>query len=95
MSEFDRRTGVKRLRVRGLKAVRFCVTLKAVGLNLFRAAAVRRARNLAGNTVPASPSRLSWLFSHFKEQIIKVRAAIGDFLIPDAYFGPDDLKIAV
>jgi hypothetical protein len=95
MSEFDRRTGVKRLRVRCLKAVRFCVTLKAVGLNLFRAAAVRRARNLAGNTVPASPSRLSWLFSHFKEQIIKVRAAIGDFLIPDAYFGPDELKIAV
>ena len=43
MSEFDRRTGVKHLRVRGFKAVRYCAALKAVGINLFRAAAVRRA----------------------------------------------------
>jgi Transposase DDE domain/Transposase domain (DUF772) len=45
MSEYDRRTGVKHLRVRGFKAVRFCATLKAVGLNLFRATAVRKAVN--------------------------------------------------
>ncbi len=45
MSELDRRTGVKRLRVRGFKAVRFSATLKAIGINLFRAAAVRRAAN--------------------------------------------------
>jgi hypothetical protein len=38
MSEYDRRTGAKRLRVRGLKAVRFCATLKALGINLLRAA---------------------------------------------------------
>jgi len=43
MSAYDRRTGVKRLRVRGLKAVRFCATLKALGVNIFRAAAVRAA----------------------------------------------------
>ncbi|MCP4583498.1 MAG: hypothetical protein GY839_17960, partial [candidate division Zixibacteria bacterium] len=42
MSEFDRRTGVKHLRVRGFKAVRYCAALKAAGINLFRAAAVRR-----------------------------------------------------
>ncbi len=45
MSEYDRRTGVKHLRVRGFKAVRFCATLKAVGVNILRAAAVRRAVN--------------------------------------------------
>jgi hypothetical protein len=45
MSEYDRRTGVKHLRVRGFKAVRFCAILKATGLNILRAAAVRRARN--------------------------------------------------
>jgi len=45
MSEYDRRTGVKHLRVRGLKAVRFCATLKALGVNMFRAAAVRKAAN--------------------------------------------------
>jgi len=44
MSEFDRRTGVKHLRVRGLKAVRFCATLKALGVNIFRAAAFRAAK---------------------------------------------------
>lgn len=43
MSEYDRRTGVKRLRVRGFKAVRFAAVLKAIGVNIFRAAAVRRA----------------------------------------------------
>lgn len=41
MSEFDRRTGVKHLRVRGMKAVRLSVFLKATGLNILRAAAYR------------------------------------------------------
>ena len=45
MSEYDRLTGVKHLRFRGFKAVRFCATLKAIGVNLFRATAVRRAEN--------------------------------------------------
>jgi hypothetical protein len=35
-SEWDRRTGVKHLRVRGLKAVRFAVMMKALGLNVLR-----------------------------------------------------------
>jgi hypothetical protein len=43
MSEYDRRTRVKQLRVRGLKAVRYCATMKALALNMFRAAAVRAA----------------------------------------------------
>ena len=47
MSEYDRRTGVKHLRVRGLKPVRFCATLKALGVNIFRAAAVRLSRMMA------------------------------------------------
>ena len=45
MSEYDRRTGVKHLKVRGLKAVRFCATLKAIGVNIFRSTAVRKAVN--------------------------------------------------
>jgi hypothetical protein len=57
MSEYDRRTGVKHLRVRGFKAVRFCATLKAAAVNIFRATAVRRALNTAktahGRVVPA------------------------------------------
>jgi hypothetical protein len=45
MSEYDRRTGVKHLRYRGFKKVRFAAVLKAVGINIFRATAVRKARN--------------------------------------------------
>ena len=44
MSEYDRKTGVKNLRVRGMKAVRLCATLKAVGINIFRATTFRRAK---------------------------------------------------
>ena len=43
-SEYDRKTGVKNLRVRGMEAVRFCATLKAVSINIFRATAVRNAK---------------------------------------------------
>jgi len=42
MSEFDRRTGVKHLRVRGMKAVCFAAVMKAIGLNIFRASRYRR-----------------------------------------------------
>ena len=45
MSEYDRRTGVKQLRIRGLKSVRFCATLKAIGVNIFRATASRMAQS--------------------------------------------------
>ncbi|MGB9500422.1 MAG: transposase [Dissulfuribacterales bacterium] len=42
-SEYDRLTGVKHLRVRGFKAVRFCATIKALGINIYRIAAAMRA----------------------------------------------------
>ena len=42
MSELDRRTGAKKLRVRGLRAVRFAVVLKVIGVNIFRAAALTK-----------------------------------------------------
>jgi hypothetical protein len=55
MSAFDRLTGVKHLRVRGMKAVRFTVILKALGVNLFRAAAAwmtGMSRHPGGNGAP-------------------------------------------
>jgi len=94
MSAYDRLTGVKRLRVRGLKAVRFCATLKAVGVNLFRATAVRRARRRATDTGPGSKSRFSRFISRVKEQITAISNAIDQFFIPDAYYGPFELKMA-
>ena len=43
MSEYDRRTGAKRLRFRGFNSVRYAATLKAAAVNIFRATAARKA----------------------------------------------------
>jgi hypothetical protein len=45
MSQLDRRTGLKHLRVRGLAAVSFCATLKAAGINILRAVAFKNSEN--------------------------------------------------
>jgi hypothetical protein len=45
MSQYDRRTGVKHLRVRRIGSVRYSAFLKATGVNIFRAAAFKRAAN--------------------------------------------------
>ena len=69
MSEYDRRTGVKKLRVRGLKAVTYAAIMKAIGLNIRRAAASK----LWGKA-PEMPSlgqicTLIWSVVHLTEQI--------------------------
>jgi hypothetical protein len=69
MSQYDRLTGVKQLRVVGLKAVRFYATLKATGLNILRAATLR-----AGQRKPKDAKRRAlkpayMLFSIIKEPI--------------------------
>ena len=72
MSAYDRRTGVKNLRVRGLEVVRFCAVLKAAGLNLIRAAVVRRARRKARKTNGLLSHPLFKLFAVVKERIYKI-----------------------
>src|SRR3990172_6854295 len=63
-SALDRLTGVKHLRVRGMPAVRFAVVLKALGLNLLRAAAARRPENGEGTAPsPANPRILDGIVS--------------------------------
>ena len=54
MSQYDRLTGVKHLRVRGFKAVRFAAVMKAVAVNIARAVAARRARS-ASNRLNMAP----------------------------------------
>jgi len=54
MSYYDRKTGVKRLRVRGFKAVSCCAFLKATGVNILRAATFKN-RQYQGNG-PTLPS---------------------------------------
>ena len=88
MSEYDRRTGVKYLRVRGFKAVQFCATLKAIGVNIFRATAVRRAVNNDkvdhGGVLPA----LIYAIYIVKERLLKVwRQSTKIFTLFDCYYG--------
>lgn len=65
MSQGKSRTGLGRLRVRGLDAVRFCAALKAAGLNILRATACRN-RTIAENGLCHGPrgsvsTALAWL----------------------------------
>jgi hypothetical protein len=76
MSEYDRRTGVKKLRVRGMPAVRFCAKMKATGLNLLRAARVRRARRRAAGAYQGLDRRITVVFYRVKERI---QAALANF----------------
>jgi len=69
MSEFDRRTGVKHLRVRGMKAVRFAAVMKAIGLNIFRASRHRRATSKSKSPLRSIMLACVLLFEHVKDQI--------------------------
>jgi len=72
ISELDRRTGVKRLRVRGFKAIRFSATLKAIGINLFRAAVVRKAANHDNADHNKAKSALNHAIFFVKEHFEKI-----------------------
>jgi hypothetical protein len=81
MSEYDRRTGVKNLRVRGMKAVRFAAIMKAIGLNIFRA-----SRYQNRNTRPIVPlcsivSTMLSTCSHVKEQITRQKQIVVAFCV--------------
>jgi len=76
-SALDRLTGVKHLRVRGMPAVRFAVVLKVLGLNLLRAAAVRRPENGEGPApAPANPRVLNGIVSVHGKFVLWVRSVI-------------------
>ena len=59
MSQLDRLTGFKNLRVRGLSAVSFAAYLKAAAINIIRAAAFRNREKERQATLIAAFSMLS------------------------------------
>jgi hypothetical protein len=81
MSEYDRRTGVKQLRVRGFKAVKFCAVLKAIGINLFRAAAVWMAMNPDPNDDKSSRFRPIHAFLIIKELFFRRWRGLKNFFM--------------
>jgi len=97
MSEFDKLTGVKKLRVRGRKAIRYSAKMKAAGLNMLRAARVMRARaKAAGTNAPATGLILS-IFKAVKEQLmgfVENMTGVLSYTAIASYLGPDGLKSA-
>lgn len=89
-SEIARRTGIKKLRIRGLSKVGYCVKLKAIGLNIFRVAAYNRRK---GTAFPFFWPFfvLTSVFVAFKEQIFnryKRFLSKSKFLPVDPIFQP-------
>ncbi|MBI5634903.1 MAG: transposase [Nitrospirae bacterium] len=74
LSQYDRRTGVKHLRVRGLPAVSFCAVIKAAAINILRAVAFKNRPNEGVNhpeTVNLMPNPVSWpIFQIIKERCL-------------------------
>ena len=77
MSEYDRRTGVKHLRVRGLKAVKFCATLKALGVNIFRA--VRKEAKPDPGRQNSGVSDLNHAIFIIKEHFVRTLSHLKNF----------------
>ena len=80
-SELNRKTGAKRLRVRGFAAVCFALFLKVAGLNVLRAARVKRVRkkpdsggdfdfNSIFSYILDFKDQFKQIFSHFGKKIL-------------------------
>ena len=93
-SEMDKKTGVKRLRVRGLPAVAYSARLKAIAINLFRATAVRKARCLPGEVLAAAKSAIRYTIFVFKEQFLKSMGLLASICMPVRDEPRYELKIA-
>jgi hypothetical protein len=94
MSEFNRRTGVKNLRVRGKPAVRFAATMKAAGLNILRAGAVRKARRKARRARLGIINLYYAAFTAVKERILRPVERLGSVLLKYAQLAENEMYLA-
>lgn len=70
MSDLDRLTGIKHLRVRGMTPVRVAATLKATGLNILRSSAFRIRKRRRSTGKHADDSVSSTIICSIKERFI-------------------------
>ena len=94
MSEYAKKTGVKRLRVREFLAVRLCVTLKAIGINIFRATAVRKAIRAQEGISGTEKSVLGLVISVFKKLYGKIHRRLEQIFLSQTHHNFSELKIA-
>lgn len=79
MSDLDRITDIKHLRVRGMRQVRLAAVLKATGLNILRATTFKnRPRRPKNGNEGSNPSPFG-IVGVVKEQILKLLAYLREF----------------
>ncbi|MDT8443666.1 MAG: transposase, partial [Desulfuromonadales bacterium] len=85
MSDLDRITDLKHLRVRGMAQVRLSAVLKATGLNILRATAFRNRSRRPKNENEGSMPSLKALIAAVKEQferLLNVLHVKSDLCLP-------------
>ena len=87
MSDLDRMTGLKHLRVRGMPQVRLAATLKATGLNILRSMAFKNRLKRDKKRNKGSNPSLNGLVSAVKEHILQIRGYLREIFrkSPDNY----------
>jgi hypothetical protein len=93
-SEMDKKTGVKRLRVRGLPAVAYSARLKAIAINILRATTVRKAIGLSGEAIASAKPYVRYTIFVFKEQLLKHMGQLVNIFTPAMGEPLYELKIA-
>lgn len=73
MSDLDRITGIKHLRVRGMPQVRVAAVLKATGLNILRATAFKNSLRKAEKREMRANHSPNWLAGVVKERAKQLR----------------------
>jgi hypothetical protein len=91
MSDLDRITGIKRLRVRGIRQVRLAATLKATGLNILRATAFKNRLKREEKRKAKANHSPNGLIGVVKEQILRLRDYLQEL---SGAFRPDNYRIA-
>ena len=76
MSDLDRVTGIKHLRVRGMVQVRLAAVLKATGLNILRATAFRKRLRGPKTENEGSSHPSKWFVGVVKEQYKRLRDSL-------------------
>ncbi len=70
MSYYNKKTGIKHLRVRGIKAVSCCAFLKATGVNILRAATFKNRKIRDNRPDPSGICSVLGLYSVVKELLL-------------------------
>jgi hypothetical protein len=93
-SGMDKQTGIKHLRVRGLDAVGYCARLKAIGVNLFRAARVKRVLDALRPVPQAVSAAVRAIILDVKEHFLSPWRRLGHIFKAAIENMPYTVKIA-